>query len=549
MTQKTIPPNWQYYLLILLAWMVTRAYPLITMEPSLDWQVWESKKLLEYGFSERQGGIINFHFMTGRVADPEKFNYVNHPYPILWLDTLAYYTAGEWGPIVFTSFLGLLSCLAVLPALSTFLPTRESFAGALLYTLAPSSIFFNVNANTVSLGAIIWPFAILFIGRQLHHKSPGSYLPLGVIAFLGGQISWFTYTVMPALLSTCLGLNYERGKGFNINPGRKTAAALLIGGLATAMVFAAQVIHYTHDMAADIAYFHGQAGAQEGVSTAKMYLAIGLRAVMSVGPSLALGALLWMALRLRSGSLRWYELSALLYLVTFALSSLILRRFFFREIHMYQYLVFPCTVLTMASLHSLGRPLWTRLTLLLALVAVSYPMIKSSIPMASQTTRTLGRYIAEISKPTDVIATNLESRRPPFASWDVGSIELLNVFSDRLIREGIGTRKAIDALPSNFKSNELDVVFLYNPALPIDPSFLEDLQNISTPDSHRFQIPDEPATFGTSLRNFYWKLSGRHQLSQNETTAGKETEAQIDIFRIRLVKDASTAVTLLPATK
>ena len=253
-TQPPTRSNWGPYLLIALVWLVTRAYPMSRMEPSLDWQVWESKKLLEYGFAERQGAIIDVHFMTGVVAQPAKFNYVNHPFPILWVDTLAYYGGGEWGTVLFNSFLGLLTCLAVFPALSVFFSRSSSLPGALLYATAPSSIFYNVSPNIVALGAMIWPFAICYIGRQHQRAGRESYLPLGVIALLGGQISWFTYTVLPALLGTCLGLGYESGRGLVFRPRKKLAVALFIGGLATAAVFIAQIIHYTYDLGADLAY-------------------------------------------------------------------------------------------------------------------------------------------------------------------------------------------------------------------------------------------------------------------------------------------------------
>ena len=548
MNAKSPISNWLPYLLIALVWLVTRAYPLSLVEPALDWQVWESKKLLEYGFAERQGAIIDVHFMTGKVAEPAKFNYVNHPYPILWLDTLAYYACGEWGTVLFNSFLGLITCLAVFPALSLLFPRSESIAGALLFVMAPSSIFYNVNANTVSLGAMIWPFAVWHIGRQHQRAGKESWLSLGLIAFFGGQISWFTYTAMPALFGACLGLSYEAGKGLSFAPRKKLAGALFIGGLATAAVFIAQIIHYTYDIGADLAYLHGQASSQDGMGAGKMFLAIGMRAIMSLGPALVLGVLAWTVLRLRSASVNWLEFGALTYLVIFALSAVILRRFFFREIHMYQYLVFPCTVLTVAALHSMGSPRWTRLILLLSVAGLSYPMIQSSIPVASQTTRKLGAYIKEISTPTEIVATNLEKRMSPFAPWDVGSVDLLDIFSDRLIREGIATQKALIGLPANFKSHALDVVFLYHPALPIDASLLKDLRKTGSPDSYLFQVPTEPATFATTLRSYYWKLSGRHQLT-NGTEGAPKTTAEFEVFRFQLVTVEPDGVQVLPVRK
>ncbi|MCE9608916.1 MAG: hypothetical protein K8R23_01685 [Chthoniobacter sp.] len=549
MSIKSSPSSWLPYLLIALVWLVTRAYPMSRVEPQLDWQVWESKKLLEYGFAERQGGIIDVHYMTGRVTDPGKFNYVNHPYPILWLDTLAYYVCGEWGTVFLNSFFGLITCLAVFPALSVIFPRTESLVGGLLYTLAPSSIFYSVNANTVALGAMIWPFAICHIGRQQLRTGQESWLPLGLMAFLAGQISWFICTVLPALLGTCLGLGYERGKGLVFKPRKKLAAALFVGGLATAVVFVAQIFHYTYDMGADMTYLRGQASSQDGVGLVQMFFAIGMRAVLSLGPALVVGALVWVVLRWRSTSVRWYEMGALSYLVVFALAAVVLRRFFFREIHMYQYLVFPCTILTVAALSSMGRPLWTRLTLLLAVAGLSYPMIQSSIPVASQTTRKLGAYIKEISTPTEIVATNLEKRMSPFAHWDVGSVDLLDIFADRLIRNSIAMRTGLDGLPANFKTRALDVTFLYHPTLPIDAGLLADLRKTGSPVFYRFPVPEEPATFATTLRTYYWKLSGRQQLAAGATAASPAAEAEFEIYRFQLVVTEQDGIKMVPPKK
>src|SRR5215475_11284442 len=75
-------------------WLVTRALALCWQDPRFLWEVWEAKKLLDYGFWDRSGAILHQFWMTGIVADPSKFNYTHHPYPVLWLYTLAYYVGG-----------------------------------------------------------------------------------------------------------------------------------------------------------------------------------------------------------------------------------------------------------------------------------------------------------------------------------------------------------------------------------------------------------------------------------------------------------------------
>lgn len=548
MRPPTPKSNWLPYLLIVVAWVLTRAYPLTHLDHHLDWQVWESKKLLEYGFAERQGAIIDVHYMTGRVPEPAKFNYVNHPYPILWADALAYYLGGHWGTVLFNSLLGLAGCLAVFPALSGSFPRNESLVGAMLFTIAPSTVVFNVDANTVALGALLWPLGVCLANRQRRLGEAGSAVPLGVAAFMCGQVSWFSYTVLPSLMGAGLGLGYQKDKGFTFNPRqKKMAVAVTLGGLVTLALFIGQILYYTYDLKGDLSYLQRQAGSHDGMPAARMFFTIALRAGLSLGPALLAGTLVGLGQLRRLGSIGWLELSSMGYLLVFAGSALVLRRFFFREVHMYQYLVFPCTVLAVAGLQAIRRPLFTRLLLLLAVAGLSYPLLRFAIPLVSQTTRNLGVAVSRISKPTEIVVTNLMDRQPPFAAWDVGSISYLNIICDRMFRENTSSEKDLDGLLKSFRTGELDMVFLYDKALPLEGSLLEQLRKSGQPESFQFATPEEPATFATALRTYYWKLAGKHQLQIQGSDVKQQVETEFEVYYFRLVKNDVGQAVILPA--
>jgi hypothetical protein len=521
-----------------MVWIVTRAYPLSQAQPQAYWEVAEARKLLEYGFSERQGAIINIHFMTGMMPEPWKHNYVNHPYPILWFDTFIYWLGGPWAVLIINALLGLLTCLAVIPALQCCFSQREAGIGALLYTLAPATILFDADTNIVALGAIIWPISIYLIGKNLRQGNLNSAALLGTAVFVAGQISWFTYTVFPMLIVAAAGLAYSRGNQFIVKPNTKLLMAVMAGGLLTLTVFVLQIWFYTYSFSETLSYVHGQASAEQGATLRRMYLAIIMRSVLSIGLALALGGLAGSFVLTRTRLINWLQLGSIFYPLCFVAAALALPRFFYRERTMYGYLIFPCTVLTLTALQHLRNKRVTAGTFCLAVVSLTYPALQASIPKVSETSKKLGYYIRELSRPDEVVVTNLQEQQRPFQLWDVGSVTNTCLVADRAIRENISSRKSLEGLLKNFRSLELNVIFLYDMSKPIDESLHTFLEGTSRPEFARFYIPTEPVSTASRLRSFYWKIAGKHQ-SLGEANGLSNIE-EFRVFRFKLSETNST---------
>ena len=520
------------YLLIVAVWLITRAYPGWMTEPWTYWEAGEAKKLLEYGFLARSGAIIDNFFMQGLVPEPGKFNYVNHPYPILWLDTLAYALGGSWAVSLTSAALGLGASLAVFPALKSRFSPNLSLLGALLFTLAPSAVLFTFNPNTVQLGAVLWAPAIYLIGKRLEEKSASAPFWLGVTVFLAGQIAWFSLTILPALLIASIALTYERSLGFTAQPKNPLPFAILLGGTLTLGVFISQIVFYSYNLPETFAYARGQAGAEDGLTLSRMYSAIATRGLLSVGPALLLGSLVGGVCLLKKRSAHWIQWASLIYPLLFLAAALALPRFFFRERTMYQYLLFPCTVLTISALESLQSRLARWGVISLAIVSLAYPFFQSSIPSVSQTSRKLATLMAELSKPTEVVVTNLTRQQPPFQPWDVGATNMASILSDRMIRENITSLPALQSLLKNYRTENLPIVFLYSPTRPIDPSLLAFLRSATTPISTPFEIPTEPPSAATQLRSLYWKATGKHQVTS--TPSDQPTTPTLEVFQLTL---------------
>ena len=528
------------WLLIALVWALTRAVPLSQLVPETFWEVAEAKKQLEYGFVATKGAIINVHYMSGRVAEPAKFNYVNHPYPILWADTLARWLGGPWGVVAFNALLGLAGCLAAFAALRRFYAERESFWGAMIFTLAPVNVLFNVNPDQSGLAAIFWPFAVWALARARELPTAGRAWLLGAVVFLSGQVSWSPYSFYPVLLLGALGVVWERGRGFSWEPRPALVKAVVLGAALTVAVFVAQIICYTPDWSDLTGYIGRQAGAESGVGLLQMYVGIGLRAALSAGPALLLGTLAWLWLSPRWPRLDWLRLGAFCYPLLYALCALALRRYFFRERHLYCYLTFPLLILTMETLRQWPGRLWRTTLAVLSVAALAYPLFQATIPVVSQTTLLLSREVQALSQPEQVIATNLLPQQFPFPTWDVGSTGLLGLMADRNLRDSIASREQLEALPAAFKTPRLEILYVLDPARPIDDALRQTLQGARPVRDWTFAVPEEPPSLALRARSLYWKLAGKHQTAAG---AGRVPEMTLRFFRLTAESGADGTTT------
>ncbi len=564
-------------------WLVTRIYPLAQAIPWTYWEVWEAKKLLEYGWLERAGGIVEIHFMTGHLFHPEAFNYVNHPYPILWLLTAIHWMAGEWGILMAVAFLGLGSVLLTFHVLKRQFGEGVAWWTTTLYVLAPSSVFFNADPNIIAQGAVLWPVAAWIIlgggeGMVLSRERAGL---LALAVFLAGQISWMTLMLLPSLVMIS---GPQRG-------GWKEAfahpspfwKALVLGAAATVAIFGAQILFYTPNFHTLLTYARGQSALGVGeLSRWKMLPAVGLRALVLVGPALWVGVVAGLVLMRRrisellvaaGFSLRqlagwkWRRLKPsatssdadahgdrqtkdasstgrmkpLLPLVAgsaacffvFAGVGLILTRFFFRERTMYEYLLFPGAVLTAFALQQV-RGWWLRWTLIsLAVLGCLYSQAQVSIVKVSQASRMIGAFVAQNSRAEDLVLSNLVEQAPPFQSWDVGSREYTATVADRLLRFGVTDLPRLKAVSQPLIGQVAGRVFVLDPSRPVSAELRawlgrEGRRITSAP----LSISSDPPSPAMQIRNFYWKLLGQHVAKGWGTGTPATGEVTLEVYRL-----------------
>ncbi|MEO8205302.1 MAG: glycosyltransferase family 39 protein [Chthoniobacterales bacterium] len=499
------------------------------------WDVWESKKLLDYGVFERQGALINVHFMTGVLPSPERFNYVNHPYPIHWVNTLWYYICGPAGIVLFNALLGLATVLIVFAALKQFFDPRTALVGALLYTLAPSTILFDVDMNQSAMGAMLWPLSFLIFGLQKNNQRPPNVFWLAFAIFIFGQVTWSIYTIIPCLLLMTTNIGYTKDSGLQWEIDSKTTLAILIGTFVTGCLFALQILYYTYSWGDLFKYVMVQTNGEARIPLLNIVRVIALRMILSVGFAVSLGAIVGAVLLSYRKRINSSELGTLIYPVIFLASSLILPRYFYTEIHMYEYLIFPLTVISCVAIQNLNNKKFEVLLLCLGVIGACYPLLQSTIPKQSNVAKALSKIVESSSKPGEVVATNLELRKFPFANWDIAGIDTVAKISDRLFKENISSQPEFTKLLAGFKTDLLNVVFIYSASNPISPEFLSELQNLESPQAEPLTLPAENPQLALYLRNFYWKLTGKFSVN---TTYNHPIVDKIDlqIFHLTLTR-------------
>jgi hypothetical protein len=519
-------------------WAAVRVFPLMRVSPLFEWEVWEGKKLLDYGFWARSGAILHNFFMSGRLAHPWQFNYTNHPYPILWLFTLLYSLFGPWAPVLLVLLASLGTSLLVFYLLKEDFGAQPALFATLLYVTAPEAVFFSISTSAVAFGAFFWPLGVFLI-RRLKKTSMSTWaqpVSLGLMVLAAGQSTWFALTLVPAFLLLSAETNGPRSQFLQSNLRNKCWWGIFAGASLSVFLFAAQVAFYTPDFPELWKYAFGQAGLNTmEASRLRMLTGVALKGSVLVGPALVLGLLAGVAVWLRQRTCPLVVRASGLYLGLFALATMTLTRFAFRERSLYSYLVFPGTCLTAWALDQIRINLWRWSLLLTACVGVAYIQAKVAIPSVSRTSQALGRAIASYTQPEDLVLSNLHEMHSPFPQWDVGGGGAAKLTADRMFFLSITNQNAVADLLRRFHGDTPPVVFLRTAAEPIDSGLNEILATRGQLIARiEFQPLVEPETWAERLRFVYWKLQGKPYIRQTSSAAAQVQPVPLEFIRVTM---------------
>ena len=532
------------FCLLPILFVCTRVFPLLHAQPWSYWEVWEAKKLSEYGFFERRGALLDAHYLTGVLPHPEKFNYVNHPAPIHWVNMLIYQGFGDWGILFLNTSLGLLACFLTLASLRKIYPVDIACFGAVLFTVAPSSIIFDVDPCVGPLASFLWPAgAYLLLADHLPFLR--RIWLLGLLCLFAGQTDWLSWTILGSLTVATLGIGWSRR--LSIQPQWLLLQALFLGSALTVLFFAAQIFAYISDWN-DLAKYISKQGSST-LPFVSLLKSVCPRIALSLSPALLLAGFFGFVLMLWRRTARPVEIAALVYLPIFLAALVALRGFFLTEIWPYEYLVFP---FTLASCYFLAYlpVFWRRiiaypLLSVLALGGILYAQLQTTSPKLSTETSFLADLFSKESTPEEIIATNMIDQSPPLPSWNVAGLYVARQKADRLLRTGINAKAQLFDLLREFHTPSLDILFVSTPCQPIDPP-LEQLLRSLQPRSFELPSVGVEVPFSIHLRNLYWRFTGRHQAEQSSASASGSRTILLDHFRLVRRNDIDSTIELVP---
>lgn len=532
------------FCLLAIFFVCTRVFPLLNAQPWSYWEVFEAKKLSEYGFWERRGALLDVHYLAGVLPHPEKFNYVNHPAPIHWVNMLVQRGIGDWGILFLNTSLGLLACFLALLALKKLYPLDIACFGAVLFTVAPSSIIFDVDPCVGPLASFLWPAGAYLLLADHLPLLRRTWL-LGVLCLVAGQIDWLSWTILGSLTVAALGVGWRRR--LSIHPQWLLLQALFLGSALTVLFFAAQIFAYIADWN-DLARYISKQGGNT-LPFVGLLKSVSLRIALSLSPALLLAGLFGFVLMLWRRTARPVEMAALVYLPIFLAALVVLRGFFLTEIWPYEYLIFPFVLASCYFLSSLPLSWRTKLAYpllsVLALSGIFYAQLQTTSPKLSTETSFLADLFSKESTPEEIIATNMIDQSPPLPSWNVAGLYVARQKADRLLRTGIDAKTQLFDLLREFHTPSLDILFVNTPCQPIDPPLEQLLQSV---EPQSFELPPlgVEVPFSIHLRNLYWRFTGRHQAEQSSaSTSGSRT---ILLYHFRLVRtnDIDSTIELVP---
>jgi hypothetical protein len=497
--------------IIAAVFLVASIYPFLRAEPQLDLEIGIVRKMLDYGFARRAGAMMFPQFNNGRLAHPEAFNYTHHPYLTAWAYGIVYEVSGFRGVSAFTLVMGLVGCLVVYRTLRTTVDSPAALAGSVLYACAPVLLLTTVRAFAMVFATIFWPAATwvaLPPPEGASWRRNRTWL-LGLLSFLGMQISWASLGVVPSLLL----MTAEPAPGFRATLRNPRCRAILLGtGLGLA-VFIVQVIAYTTSFHEPVGYvaFLAKPGATGFAQTrSRMLLALVVRTVVLVGPALILGSvaaglMLWRTrktIRLANGMI--------LYILLWLAGAVSLTFLFTREKWVYVWLLFPAAALAAYAWEQTSNRILRGLLLALTIPGLVYAQLTASLPQKSRAAETLAVFLQQQTRPEDLILTNLKPQVLPFPYWDYNGPDTVAVLADRLCWGGIDSVQALEIQKELMKGQVARVLYLLGPT-PEIPGDLEVklhqegqlLQHVD------IELTPEIDSFGLRLRRWYGKIQGK----------------------------------------
>ena len=527
-------------LIITAVYLLVRVFPLMMARPDLSWETAQAKQWQKYGWWERRGAWLPPEYSHGTVAHPERFNYSHHPYLGQWLVAGTVCLLGPVGGMGLLVVLGLAACLATYFALRLFCQPMAALFTTCLVAASPVLVSITRSTNPHGLGGSLWPVGVLLIGKLRSESKPRAYLVflLGLTVFLAGQITWFTFIILPGLIVTSSVPRITISETFWANLRNPLWKAICLGAFLSACLFALQVAYYEPSLygAAQYAQSLASTSGHGGYTSShiRMFFAVLLRSTALNGTALILGCFMGILFAVRQRRLSPVLAGGGVCLACFAILAIVWPFFFVREQWVHAYNSFPLACFTASALERLKRPAAFWFFGLLGLVGVIIAQLTASLPSESLGSRTLAKFLMQHTAPTDLVVSNFRPYEFPFAAWDDAACYRAATRADRLFFWAIDTVAALEDVKHQFDGDLPTILFIKQVGAPIDPDLDEKLKTEGRKIlTSRLVFPVEKEGLAVRLRSFYWKLQGRGgQLAQEHRLGQPERVVTVELYLV-----------------
>ncbi len=526
---------------IALVFMAAAAYPLWRARKPVCAEVVQTIKMMDYGFVARRGAVVLPGLSQGRLAHPEAFNYTHHPYlGYCWIFAAIYGLVGPTGIVAFSAAVALFNSLLSYRVFRYWFDVGPAAVAAILYALAPCFQVYASEPSNFNLANLAWPIGTLLFMRRSESGSPqtGRGVWTALFALLAVQVSWFTLTLFPTFLAMSAVPEANLKKTVCASACSRVWRALVIGGALGLLLFVAQVVVYSPSLMEPLRYAGslarpGQAGfAPDRV---RMLGALSARAVVLAGPLLWLGLPLGFYLTLKRRLGLPLVAPMFLYLAVWAGLALSLPLKFATDAWGFLCLLFPLAFITAAAFQRVQSKSLYVVALALTIPCFVYAQVRASIPTRSKATEIIGSYLKRVTRPEDLVLTNLKGGSYPFPAWDFAAPGSVAVLADRLVRQGIQTDNDVIRERQTFAGQGLRFLYLRLVAGEISQDLSDKLVSQGRLlDQTKLDAGTEPESPGGRLRSFYWKAQSRTVESRSGTDRGsRAAQAELELYELK----------------
>jgi 4-amino-4-deoxy-L-arabinose transferase-like glycosyltransferase len=526
-----------YFSIICIVWLVLRLGNLgSTGDP--QWERDEAVKLNEYGWSATNGGIMNWHYMYGRINNPQDHLYINHPPGMIWFYSVFIKFFGDkyimLFPVLF-SFVGLLTLFIVS---SKYFGNLAGLFTVIVYTFLPVTLFLDTAINIIPTSLTFWFLIVILTMLWMQSGQQKYYYILLPTCLLACQIDWVSFLLFPFIL---FGVRLSSPVTYR----RKYYLMVLFLFALPGIVYAFQIIYYTNDWERLLIYVRRQSAGgpvlDHDLGLQELLTKILTKLIVYLHPLILLSSFVGLYLLIKERNLQQFYLllavggPCILLMVFFS-------RFLYIEIPPYKLFAGAVSLISgyvSGRVFQSSRKALLKATtgLFFILFIISSVLLHSSLEERHKQRSIVSPKIAEqlvkYSTSGEIILTNLQEQAFPFPSWEAGGWLYTSFYADRFIRFGVTSKTRLGKILDDVKTDSC--LYVYVPeALEIERDLSLQLTVKSRQVAHVGIVADEKIHLSPPF-SFLQDLSNELHLPSNKVLSegNRTVQFQLIIYRVQ----------------